>query len=165
MRKVIVYSGTFDPITNGHTDLIERAAKLFTKVVVGIAENPKKNPLFGLNERVAMAEEVLAHIPNVEICGFSILLAHFCQQKGASVILRGLRAVADFEYEFQLASMNRVLSPDLETLFLTPSTKNSFLSSTLVKEIAFFGGDVSGFTHPMVVESLKNKYKSLGRGL
>lgn len=159
MRTVLLYPGTFDPFTNGHADLVQRAALLFDKVIVAVAANPKKRPLFGLGERVVLAEQVLADISNkVEICGFSNLLAEFARQKGAGVILRGLRAVSDFEYEFQLANMNRILAPELETLFLTPSANNSFLSSTLVKEIASLSGDISGFVHPVVAQALASKF-------
>ncbi len=160
MTVVAVYPGTFDPITNGHSDLVQRAAGLFDKVIVGIAANPSKTPLFDLAQRVAMAEQVLSHLENVEVCGFSDLLVDFVKAKKAKVILRGLRAVSDFEYEMQLASMNRHLEHTLETVFMTPSEETSFISASLVKEIALHGGDVSPFVHKTIVEALnsvKNK--------
>lgn len=154
MTVVAVYPGTFDPITNGHSDLVERASGLFDKVIVAIAANPGKTPLFNLKHRVKMAELVLAGYSNVEICGFSELLVNFVRRKKGNVILRGLRVVSDFEFEMQLASMNRHLATDIETLFLTPSEKSSFISSSLVKEIALHGGDVSEFVHQSVVTEL-----------
>jgi len=160
MTVVAVYPGTFDPVTNGHSDLVQRAAGLFDKVIVGIAANPGKTPLFDLAQRVAMAEQVLSHLDNVEVCGFSELLVDFVKAKNAKVILRGLRAVSDFEYEMQLASMNRHLEHTLETVFMTPSEETSFISASLVKEIALHGGDVSPFVHKRIVEALnsvKNK--------
>lgn len=157
MAVIAVYPGTFDPVTNGHRDLVERASGLFDHVVVAIAANPGKTPLFDLEQRVALADTVLAGLDNVEICGFSQLLVDFVHEKKANVILRGLRVVSDFEYEMQLASMNRHLAPDIETLFLTPSEKSSFISSTLVKEIAQHGGDVSEFVHPMVARELARR--------
>jgi pantetheine-phosphate adenylyltransferase len=160
MTVVAVYPGTFDPVTNGHSDLVQRAAGLFDKVIVGIAANPGKTPLFDLAQRVAMAEQVLSHLDNVEVCGFSDLLVDFVKAKKAKVILRGLRAVSDFEYEMQLASMNRHLEHTLETVFMTPSEETSFISASLVKEIALHGGDVSPFVHKRIVEALnsvKNK--------
>jgi len=160
MTVVAVYPGTFDPITNGHSDLVQRAAGLFDHVIVGIAANPSKIPLFDLAQRVTMAEQVLSGFDNVEVCGFSELLVHFVKQKDAKVILRGLRAVSDFEYEMQLASMNRHLDDSLETVFMTPSEETSFISASLVKEIALHGGDVSPFVHEVIVEALnsaKNK--------
>lgn len=157
MRKV-VYPGTFDPITNGHVDLVERACRLFDKVVVAIAASRKKNPLFDLDERVQMTRDVLAHIPNVEVCGFDILLADLVKEQQASAVLRGLRAVSDFEYEFQLANMNRALHPEMESLFLTPSEHLSYISSSLVREIASLGGDVSKFVPPLVEKSLRRKF-------
>ena len=154
MAVVAVYPGTFDPTTNGHSDLVERASGLFDKVIVAIAANPGKTPLFDLDHRVSMAEVVLSGYPNIEICGFSELLVDFAHRKQANVILRGLRVVSDFEYEMQLASMNRHLATDIETLFLTPSEQSSFISSSLVKEIALHGGDVSEFVHQSVVTEL-----------
>ena len=154
MSVIAVYPGTFDPVTNGHTDLVERASRLFDKVIVAIAANSSKTPLFDLQHRVAMAEAVLGHLPNIEVCGFSELLVDFARIKQANVILRGLRVVSDFEYEMQLASMNRHLAADIETLFLTPAEQCSFISSTLVKEIAQLGGDVSEFVDQSVVKEL-----------
>ena len=154
MSVIAVYPGTFDPFTNGHSDLVERASKLFDKVIVAIAANPGKTPWFDLQHRVAMAETVLANLNNIEVCGFSDLLVDFARKKQANVILRGLRVVSDFEYEMQLASMNRHLASDIETLFLTPAEQYSFISSSLVKEIAQHGGDVSEFVHPSVAEQL-----------
>ena len=154
MSVVAVYPGTFDPITNGHSDLVQRAAGLFDHVIVAIAANPGKTPLFDLTQRVTMVEQVLSQFDNVEVCGFSDLLVHFVKSKNAKVILRGLRAVSDFEYEMQLASMNRHLENSLETVFMTPSEETSFISASLVKEIALHGGDVSQFVHGHVVEAL-----------
>ena len=156
--NTVLYPGTFDPITKGHTDLVERAAKMFDKVVVAVAVSSKKNPAFSLDERVGMCREVLAHLPNVEVVGFSTLLAHFAREVNANVLLRGLRAVSDFEYEFQLANMNRVLAPEVESLFLTPSEKYSYISSTLVLEISSLKGDVTKFVHPVVNEALRKRY-------
>ncbi|MGA9341446.1 MAG: pantetheine-phosphate adenylyltransferase [Rhodanobacteraceae bacterium] len=158
--RVAVYPGTFDPITNGHADLISRAAPLFGRVVVAIADSPVKGPSFDLDERIALARETLADINGVEVIGFASLLAHFVRDIGADVILRGLRAVSDFEYEFQLASMNRHLIPEAETLFLTPSEQYSFISSSLVREVARLGGDVSGFVHPAVQKALSRRYRN-----
>lgn len=155
MKKTIIYPGTFDPITNGHTDLIERAAKLFERVVVAIAANPRKNPSFTLEQRVNLAAKVLKNLPNVEVIGFDCLLTDFVKQQDTTVILRGLRAVSDFEYEFQLASMNRHLAPQIETLFLTPAEQYSFIASNIVREIASLGGDVSQFVHPEVAKALR----------
>ena len=154
----VIYPGTFDPITNGHTDLVERAARMFDHVVVAIAESPHKKPLLPLEQRCELAREVLKHIPNVEIVGFNILLAHFVEEQNAQVLLRGLRAVSDFEYEFQLANMNRALSPDVETVFLTPHEKHSYISSTLIREIARLDGDVKQFVHPLVDQALVETY-------
>lgn len=154
MSVIAVYPGTFDPVTNGHTDLVERASKLFDKVVVAVAANPSKTPLFDLDHRVAMVNGVLGHLHNIEVCGFSELLVDFAHIKQANVILRGLRVVSDFEYEMQLASMNRHLAADIETLFLTPAEQCSFISSSLVKEIAQLGGNVSEFVDPSVAKEL-----------
>jgi pantetheine-phosphate adenylyltransferase len=154
MPVIAVYPGTFDPFTNGHSDLVERATRLFDKVIVAIAANPGKTPMFDLDRRVAMAQTVLQPLDNIEVCGFSDLLVDFARKKQANVILRGLRVVSDFEYEMQLASMNRHLASDIETLFLTPAEQYSFISSSLVKEIAQHGGDVSEFVHPSVAEQL-----------
>jgi pantetheine-phosphate adenylyltransferase len=157
MTVKAIYPGTFDPVTNGHTDLIERASCLFSEVVVGIASNPSKKPRFDLAQRVRMIEEVTKHLPNVSVVGFTGLLVDFAKEHNASVLIRGLRAVSDFEYEFQLANMNRRLSPDLESVFLTPAEGNSFISSTLVKEVALHNGDVSQFVHPVVKAALDQK--------
>lgn len=153
--NIVVYPGTFDPITNGHADLIERAARLFDKIIVAVAESPKKRPTLSLDTRVQLAQEITAHLDNVEIVGFRNLLADFVSDVNANVILRGLRAVSDFEYEFQLANMNRVLAPSVESMFLTPDEKNSYISSTLVREIAALGGDISKFVHPKVERILQ----------
>jgi pantetheine-phosphate adenylyltransferase len=157
--RIAVYPGTFDPITNGHADLVTRAAPLFDRIVVGIAESPGKGPALPLELRIALAREALADVPNVEVRGFDSLLAHFVREVGAGVILRGLRAVSDFEYEFQLASMNRHLIPEVETLFLTPAEQYSFISSSLVREIARLGGDVTGFVHPSVQQALRRRWQ------
>ncbi|MEZ9820172.1 pantetheine-phosphate adenylyltransferase [Shewanella sp. 10N.286.45.A1] len=157
MHTRAIYPGTFDPVTNGHADLIERAAKLFKHVVIGIALNPSKKPRFTLDERVELLKTVTAHLDNVEVVGFSGLLVDFAKEQQASVLVRGLRAVSDFEYEFQLANMNRRLSPDLESVFLTPAEENSFISSTLVKEVAHHGGDISQFVHIKVANALMKK--------
>ena len=156
-----VYPGTFDPITNGHEDLIQRASRLFTEVVVGVAHSQAKRPFFSMDERVEIASKVLAGYKNVSVLGFSGLLSEFVREQSATVILRGLRAVSDFEYEFQLAGMNRRLAPGVETLFLTPSDKYLFLSATIVREIAVLGGDISAFVHPITAERMQAK---IGRG-
>lgn len=157
--RVALYPGTFDPITNGHIDLVARASTLFERVVVGVAESPGKGPALPLSERVELCKIALAGYGNVEVVGFNSLLAHFVHEIGAGVLLRGLRAVSDFEYEFQLASMNRHLIPDVETLFLTPAEQHSFISSSLVREVARLGGDVSGFVHPAVAKALSTRWK------
>ena len=154
---IAIYPGTFDPLTRGHEDLVRRASKLFRHVVVGIAGSPNKKPFFSLEERVAIAREVLADLDNVEIHGFDCLLMDFMHQHGAKVILRGLRAVSDFEYEFQMAGMNRNLYPDVETVFLTPGEQYMFISATMVREIASLGGNVGKFVHPMVAQRLAAK--------
>jgi len=156
-----VYPGTFDPVTNGHEDLIQRASRLFGHVVVGVAHSQAKRPFFSLDERVSLASEILAPYKNVSVLGFSGLLSQFVKEQSATVILRGLRAVSDFEYEFQLAGMNRVLAPGVETLFLTPSDKYLFLSATIVREIAVLGGDISAFVHPLTAQRMHVK---IGRG-
>ena len=158
MSRRVVYPGTFDPITNGHKDLIERAASMFDEVIVAIASSEKKKPMFTLEERVALTEASLAHLKNVRVVGFSKLLAHFCAEVEARIVLRGLRAVSDFEYEFQLANMNRQLAPDMETVFLTPAEHLSFISSTLVREIATLKGDVSKFVPDAVNRALLTKH-------
>lgn len=159
MHATAIYPGTFDPITNGHSDLVQRAARLFDRVIVAVARGSEKGPVFNLEERVLLAREVLAGFDNVEVCGFEILLVDFMQQMGATVILRGLRAVSDFEYEFQLASMNRNLCPEIETMFLTPAEHYTYISSSLVREIASLGGDVSPFVHAKVVAALENRIR------
>ena len=155
--KTAVYPGTFDPITNGHSDIVTRAALLFDKVVVAVAANPGKCPVFPLEERVGLAREVLAHLKNVEVREFDSLLVKFAQECGAGVILRGLRAVSDFEYEFQLAGMNRRLAPDVETMFLTPAEQFAYISSSLVREVSALGGNVKEFVHPAVMAALSKK--------
>jgi pantetheine-phosphate adenylyltransferase len=156
---IAIYPGTFDPITNGHSDLILRAARIFDQVIVAIAANPKKAPLFTLAERIELVEGALGRLPNVEVCGFDSLLADFAAERKATVILRGLRAVSDFEYEFQLAGMNRRLAPAVETMFLTPAETYTFLSSSLVKEVAELGGDVSAFVDTKVMAALHNRLR------
>ena len=159
--KTIVYPGTFDPITNGHIDLVERASKLFGIVVIGIASNRQKSPLFSIEERIELAVECLKHIPNVEIYGFDSLLVDFVEQCNADAIMRGLRAVSDFEYEFQMANMNRALSPEIESIFLTPSEKFSYISSSLVREISSLEGDVSQFVPANVAEALADRLQEI----
>ena len=158
--RLAVYPGTFDPITNGHADLVARAAPLFERVVVAVADSPNKGkgPGFSLGERISLARMALADLPNVQVRGFDSLLAHFVADMGAGVIIRGLRAVSDFEYEFQLASMNRHLIPQVETLFLTPAEQYSFISSSLVREIGRLGGDISGFVHPAVQQAMRQRW-------
>lgn len=159
MIKKVVYPGTFDPITNGHIDLVERAAKLFDFVVVAIADNQRKNPLFTLEERVDLCQTVLAKHDNIEVCGFNCLLKDLVEAKGAYGVVRGLRAVSDFEYEFQLANMNRALAPSMESLFLTPAEHLSYISSSLVREIGSLGGDVSKFVPAQVEVALNQKFE------
>jgi pantetheine-phosphate adenylyltransferase len=159
MPVVALYPGTFDPITNGHTDLVERASRMFDRIIIAVAANPGKKPLFSLTERVELAGEVLAHLNDaVEIRGFDNLLVNFARDTGARVILRGLRAVSDFEFEFQLATMNRRLHSDTETMFLTPAEQHAYVSSTLVKEVAKLGGDITPFVHPRVARALAEKF-------
>ena len=155
--RIAVYPGTFDPLTRGHEDLVRRGAKIFDKLVVGVADSPNKKPFFSMDERVQIAREVLSHYPNVEVKGFRGLLKDFVRDNGANVIIRGLRAVSDFEYEFQMAGMNRYLLPDVETMFLTPSDQYQFISGTIVREIASLGGDVSKFVFPSVEHWLNQK--------
>ncbi|HHT00085.1 MAG TPA: pantetheine-phosphate adenylyltransferase [Thiomicrospira sp.] len=157
MSITAVYPGTFDPITSGHYDLIERAARFYDRLVIAVADNRNKKSLFTLAERVALAEKVTADLPNVEVIGFSGLLVDFVKDIKGHVLLRGLRAVSDFEYEFQLASMNRKLAPEVETMFMTPAEQYAFISSSLVREISALGGDVSEFVHPEVSAALKVK--------
>lgn len=159
--RTAVYPGTFDPVTNGHVDLVDRAAKLFDRLVIGVAESPGKQPALSLQLRVELAREALAHHQHVEVRGFDCLLAHFVSEVGAGVLLRGLRAVSDFEYEFQLASMNRHLIPDVETLFLTPAEQYGFISSSLVREISRLGGDVSGFVPATVASALQDEWRKM----
>jgi pantetheine-phosphate adenylyltransferase len=158
-----VYPGTFDPLTRGHEDLVRRAAKLFDPLIIGVAISRAKSTFFTLQERTEMAREVLGDLKSVQITNFTGLLTEFVRKHDAHVVLRGLRAVSDFEYEFQLAGMNRSLYPDFETIFLTPSEQHMFISATLVREIAILGGDVSKFVHPTVGKRLDAKVKSLGR--
>ena len=157
MRNAAVYPGTFDPITNGHTDLVSRAARLFDRVVVGVAEHTGKQTVCNTEQRVELAQIALGELPNVEVVSFEGLLVDFCRNLNANVVIRGLRAVSDFEYEFQLAGMNRRLAPDIETIFLTPAERYTFISSSLVREIARLGGDVSEFVHPQVQQALAAK--------
>lgn len=158
MNGTIIYPGTFDPITNGHTDIVARAARIFGRVIVAVASGTSKNPAFSTDERVALASKVLAEFANVEVRRFDGLLADFARRCGAGVILRGLRAVSDFEYEFQMASMNRKLIPEADTLFLTPAERYSFISSSLIRQIASLGGDVSEFVHPLVLAALRERW-------
>lgn len=158
--RIAVYPGTFDPMTNGHVDLVKRAAPLFEKLIVGVADNPGKGPGFSLDERIDLARAALNGWKQVEVRGFNSLLADFVGEVGAKVVLRGLRAVSDFEYEFQLASMNRHLMPEVETMFLTPAEQFSFISSSLVKEVARLGGEVGGFVPKIVAEALREKFRA-----
>lgn len=159
MQKRAIYPGTFDPITNGHIDIITRASKMFDRVILAIAASPSKKPMFDLNERVALAQQAIAHLDNVEVVGFSDLMANFAHDRQATILIRGLRAVADFEYEMQLAHMNRHLMPELESVFLMPSKEWSFISSSLVKEVARHQGDVTDFLPPNVHQALMEKLK------
>ena len=161
MEYKAIYPGTFDPVTNGHIDIITRAAKLFPELIVAVASNTAKRPFFPLNMRIQLLQETVGFLPGVSVLGFDNLLINFVHEQQARIILRGLRAVSDFEYEFQLAGMNRKLSKDVETMFLTPSEDSMFISSTLVREIALLGGDVSGFVPAVVVDALQ-KMKSNG---
>lgn len=156
--KIVVYPGTFDPITNGHVDLVERACRLFDRVILAIASSERKGPLFSLRERIDLAQAALSHVDNVEVRGFDYLLVNFVRDRGACGVVRGLRAVSDFEYEFQLANMNRALAPDVESVFLTPSEKLSYISSSLVREIASLNGDISPFVPAVVATALKSKF-------
>lgn len=159
MKNIAVYAGTFDPITFGHVDLIERASRMFDQVVVGIAASPNKKPLFSLDERVEMTRTVLQGYSNVTVHGFQSLLLEFAREHGANIILRGLRAVADFDYEFQLATMNRFMDPNVESIFLMPAEKYMYISSSIVREIAALKGEVTGFVPAEVAAALEKKYK------
>lgn len=159
MKNIAVYAGTFDPITFGHMDLIERAAKIFDQVIIGIAANLNKKPLFSLDERVNLTSLILKDYKNVTVHGFDSLLLEFAKRHEANVILRGLRAVADFDYEFQLASMNRFMNPAIESMFLMPAEKYMYISSSIVREIAMLKGDVSGFVPTLVADALKKKFR------
>lgn len=154
-KRNALYPGTFDPITNGHHDLVRRAASIFDRVVIAIAANPSKAPRFPLETRVELARAVLADLPNVEVMGYSELTVEFARKNGLNIVIRGLRAVSDFEFEFQLANMSRHLDPDIETVFMTPKEQFTYISSTLVREIAALGGNVSEFVHPIVADALK----------
>lgn len=156
--NIVVYPGTFDPITNGHSDLVQRASRMFDKIILAVAASPKKQPLLPLEDRVQLCQEALSHLPNIEVVGFKNLLAEFCREHNANIIMRGLRAVSDFEYEFQLADMNRQLAPEVESIFLTPATHLSYISSTLIREISALGGDVSDFVAPCVDSALKQHF-------
>ena len=156
---IAVYPGTFDPITRGHEDLVRRAARLFDKVIVAVAESHAKKPYFAMDVRVAMAREVLADVPKAQVEGFSGLLINFVAEQGGAAVLRGLRAASDFEYEFQLAGMNRNLKPDIETIFMTPSDQYMFISASMIREIAQLGGDVTPFVHPLVAKQLSEKIR------
>ena len=160
----VVYPGTFDPFTRGHEDLVRRAVSVFDHVIVGVADSKSKQPFFTVAERVEMAREVLSSLPTIEVASFSSLLMNFVREQGAKVVLRGLRAVSDFEYEFQMSGMNRHLYPDVETLFLTPSEQYTFISATIVREIAKFGGDISQFVHPKVGARIRARVAELDKG-
>ena len=160
MKRNAIYPGTFDPITNGHHDLVRRAASIFDRVVVAIAANPNKTPMFPLEKRVNLARQVLADLTNVEVVGYSGLTVEFARQHQLSVIVRGLRAVSDFEFEFQLANMSRHLDRDIETVFLTPQEQFTFISSSLIREIAVLGGETREFVHPIVAAELKKQKRS-----
>ena len=157
MGSRAMYPGTFDPFTNGHNDLVRRACRIFDHVVVAIAANPGKAPLFTLEQRMALARRVLADVPNAEVAGYSGLTVNFAREHGLNAIVRGLRAVSDFEFEFQLATMNRHLSNEVETVFLTPTEQFNFISSTLIREIASLGGDIREFVHPLVAEAIRQR--------
>lgn len=159
MDITAIYPGTFDPVTDGHLDIITRAAKIYDQIIVAVAMNEDKSPLFTVDERVALTRQVTANIANVKVIGFDTLLVECAKQQGADVVLRGLRAVSDFEYEFQLAGMNRRLSPDLETVFLTPAEQYEFISSSMIREIAKLNGDVSEFVPDVVKQKLLEKFR------
>ena len=155
-----VYPGTFDPMTMGHVDLVKRASKLFDSVIIAIASSESKKPMFSLEERIEIGNKIFADDPKVEVVGFSGLLVNFAKENDANILIRGLRVVADFEYEFQLANMNRAMSPDIESVFLTPKEEYSYISSSLVKEIATMGGDVTRFVDPVTLDALNQKIKN-----
>jgi len=157
---IAIYPGTFDPITYGHSDIVRRTARLFETVIVAVAANPSKKPLFDLKERIELTKIALANLSNVEVCGFDGLLTKFAAERNSIVIARGLRAVSDFEYEFQLAGMNRSLMPDIETIFVTPASQYTYISSSLIKEIAHLGGTVKDFVHPTIAGALAEKLKN-----
>ncbi len=157
MSRIAIYPGTFDPITNGHTDLVRRAAGMFSRIYVAVAANPGKTPMFTHDERVSLAQQVLRDIPNVDVVGYSGLTVDFARRHGVTVVLRGLRAISDFEFEFQLANMTRHLARELETVFMTPQEQFTFISSTLIREIAIYGGDASEFVDPVVATELAKK--------
>ena len=163
MTARAIYPGTFDPLTRGHEDLVRRAARLFDTVVLGVADSRAKNPLFGIDERLQMATEVLADLPNVEVVRFSGLLIEFVRAQNGNVVLRGLRAVSDFDYEFQMAGMNRQLMPEIETVFMTPTDEYQFVSGTLVREIAMMGGDVGKFVPEVVMRHLRVRLAARAR--
>lgn len=152
--KIAIYPGTFNPITNGHTDLVERAARLFDRIIVAVGTNRQKSETMDVAQRVELCKQVLGHLDNIEVSAFDMLLTEYVRSCGANIILRGLRTVADFEYEFQLVGMNRILDPDIETVFLAPAEHLSYISSTLVREIASYGGDISKFVHPVVADAM-----------
>lgn len=158
--RTIIYPGTFDPITHGHSNLVERAARLFDKVIIAIATSKKKTPLFDEAARIQLAQQVLSHVPNIEVCGFSGLIVDLAHQQSAIAVLRGVRSMTDFDYELQMAGMNSAMYPDFETVFLTPANNLAFISSTLVREIASMKGDVSNFVHPAVNAALKQRFSS-----
>lgn len=158
MSKIAIYPGTFDPITHGHSDIVSRATQLFDRVIIAVSENTHKNPAFNFDERITLASEVLAEYDGVEVKGFSNLLVDFAREQKADTIIRGLRAVSDLEYEFQLASMNRKLSPNIETIFLMPDEQYTYLSSSIVRQVAALKGDISDFVHPNVSRALTGKH-------
>jgi pantetheine-phosphate adenylyltransferase len=158
--NTVIYPGTFNPITNGHIDLVERASKLFGKVVLAIAYSERKQPMFSLDERIDLCQQALSHLDNIEVCGFNNLLVEFAQSKSSNTVLRGVRSMKDFEYEIQMADMNRAMTPGFETVFLTPSDGLSYISSTLVREISTMGGDVSSFVPAIVLDALNERIKS-----
>lgn len=159
MKMTAVYPGSFDPVTYGHLDIIERASKICNKLLIGVLNNSKKTPLFSVEERVKMLQEVVKDIPNVEVKSFSGLTVDFARENGATVMIRGLRAVTDFEYELQLSQTNRALAPDIDTVFFTTNLKYSYVSSSITKEIAMYGSDISKFVPPYVLEKVRDKFK------